>query len=430
MHYFKGWIPTVTGRLSFSILGEAEHPSQAISANVCDHKIRYLITYQKRILLDSILPAKATLARALFDLEGRFWFVCLATSSNDPEVQEDVLTGRLYIFAGREAWRGPAEQLVKSKQAFLKQYTTQIDCASLYSHFNSDFETFQNDLSRYASFWATFNLSRSGVSSVAVPDNIQDSVSPDAPTFPTNPELREELFGSVCAQLFFFLKDIAHHHQHHSPFTDTLVDLYSVESMDEKDDFRWRCETLRMLYRSVLRFKRINDEGVVNLSRGILAYAKSFIEISKREGHHLKPEWIMDTLEDSLLASQERLRLSIQDRIRKITTLRATILSIVGALIAFAALAGLIEGNIVTREEAPAVAAFAKFLVTQPEMVFAVCVILLILSGWLLRIWHTSKFEILRNTTRLVQPMPRKVTVSLLMAGGAFFAWIVIQRIV
>jgi hypothetical protein len=56
-----------------------------------------------------------------------------------------------------------------------------------------------------------------------------------APTFPAG-ERGGHIEHILTAQLFFFLRDIGHRHQHHDPNTDTVVDLWKD---NPNDPFDW-----------------------------------------------------------------------------------------------------------------------------------------------------------------------------------------------
>ena len=104
----------------------------------------------------------------------------------------------------------------------------------------------------------------------------------------------------MCAHSFsFFLKDLAHNHQHHDPKLDTLVDIHPY--IDEKD---WRSRVLRFLYRKIIEYKRNLVTENYHSSLGILIYAKSFRGITDREENikDLPPFIQDDLLEDAIKA--------------------------------------------------------------------------------------------------------------------------------
>ena len=81
---YISWIPTVGRRLSFSLIGQTTHPTEAITANVATKCARYIICLQKRCLLDSSFPIfKKKISQIIFKTNGNFWFLLLAHNIAD-----------------------------------------------------------------------------------------------------------------------------------------------------------------------------------------------------------------------------------------------------------------------------------------------------------------------------------------------------------
>src|SRR5205085_1594541 len=87
-------------------------------------------------------------------------------------------------------------------------------------------------LQKLAGFHAKFELLRTG--EIEITHDVAGRTSPQSLTPPTGPR-GNRFIHSICAQLYFFLKDICHRHQHHHPTTDTIIDLYRAD-----DDVEWR----------------------------------------------------------------------------------------------------------------------------------------------------------------------------------------------
>ncbi len=94
------WIPTVTGRLSFSIIGETDFPAPTEKVNVVDENHRYILCFQKRNnLLDSAIPLfKKTIVDKIWGFLSNLYFVCLAKCKNDPCNDDSDLTGKIFLF--------------------------------------------------------------------------------------------------------------------------------------------------------------------------------------------------------------------------------------------------------------------------------------------------------------------------------------------
>ena len=122
MTRYRGWIPTVAGKLSFRIIGDSSHPTDCISANclVGDH--RYVLCYQGRNLSDAVVRGIARL-RALY---GDFRFAFIGRVRQDIRYINTPLFGHVYIFRDRHHWRHTVEPMVRDSQAFLFRYQQQL----------------------------------------------------------------------------------------------------------------------------------------------------------------------------------------------------------------------------------------------------------------------------------------------------------------
>jgi len=338
---FKGWLPTVSGRLSFSVFGYADHPSKVVSANVADGKTRIIICYQKRNLSDSLFGEY--FARAFFGLSGKFWFALLARADDCATAEDSPLEGHLFLFHERQLWRKEAEVLVRPAQRDLRAFESMTGSMSLSSYFGSHFTDLASSLASLSSFNARFQTQRDGETLIDIP--ALSGFSSNSPAFPDDEPQRGHIIHAVTSQLFYFLRDVGHVHQHHNPSTDTVVNLHLF---DGKDDLTWRCETLRALYRKVLEYKRRKDVAVYGASLGVLAYAEAFERACNERlneqitdgSYKVQPIIFKELLEKSITASQWTLNQQTQEGIRQSDTYRNTLISVLTVLLA---LVGLLQ---------------------------------------------------------------------------------------
>ncbi|MBU5635484.1 hypothetical protein KOM00_01925 [Geomonas sp. Red69] len=275
---FKAWVPNVSGALSFNTLGSGSYPAQPVRANIGDHSSRFIICYQHRTLLDAV---SKTLAKrnAIY---GEFVCLCVGTSSDDPLCLDDTLRGRLFLFEFADDWKQDAKPMVDDAMQVLRQYpgySVARTGSTLGNYFQGRYQDLLDNIPASCAFFVDFELERTGVVTLTMPDSIEHQISKSAPRLPTDQYDRSHMERIVCSQLFFFLKDICHNHQHHDPKSDTLVDIHEVNG-DEK---KWRSNVLRFLYRKVIECKRDFRPASYNSSLGVLIYAKSFRGISMRE---------------------------------------------------------------------------------------------------------------------------------------------------
>lgn len=429
MSQYKGWVPTVSGRLSFSIFGATSHPRRAVVSNVGDGKTRFIICYQKRTPIDAVLPWKELTARRLLNLENNLWCLCIARCSDDPVCVDSDLSGTLYIFNGRENWKGEVEKRVREDQEKLNDLRKDTEKQiMLESAFDDHFKELKKYLSGKAGFLAEFNLCRNGDLSLRSSEAYE--LSPTAPTFPE--EIEARLTHIAYSLLYFFLRDIAHRHQHHDPHTDTIVDVYKVT--DDNDDYSWRSATLRGLLRSILKFKRHRQDSVLANSLGTLAYAKSFKRISIQEleeskckqyltnREKLNPVFYYDELKESINAAQSSVSNQWQRNIRNSELFRNLFFGILGVLFALVGLLSLTKYELDNIAH-PMLTGIAQWLITDTLLaigflgtaIFAVQISngSIDILGW----------KPIRGLIRVIQVFKRNIVVTVLSAMGVIFIW-------
>jgi hypothetical protein len=377
---YKGWVPNVAGRLSFSFFGYTQHPTRAIVANVSDTRERYILCYQKRVLVDGVLPLKEIAARLFFGLDGRFWFVCLGRADDRPSSTTSTLTGHLFLFHVKNTWRSEVEPLVRNVQSYLRDYERNNVGVPLHNHCAKEYNNLLRTLQARASFYSRFTVDRDGEAILAPP--AIEALPEDSPRFPEDPGEQRATLHNVLSQLYFFLRDIGHVHQHHNPRTDTIVDLHECQN---GDDYLWRCETLRCLYRKVLEFKRIKRDDVFSSSLGVLAYATSFRRSSDSKlqalglNKKVEPTIYVDCLTDSITANQSQIAGDIATRMRRSEAYRSTLIATLTFLFALTGLLRLSGGSIQgIATPNPILLDIANLLLAYPvEILFAMPAVLL-----------------------------------------------------
>ena len=154
--------------------------------------------------------------------------------------------------------------------------------------------------------------------------------------------------GKVYAQLFYFLKDIAHIHQHHRPATDTLSRLYP--KLPGESDLAWINKTLKTLYSKVLEYKRNRHEESYPSTLGLLAYVDVFVKIAKKILAEKEHKNLVlrnhDTLKVSIHASQLDHQADASRRAKSFDGMKSLFFSIVAVLISVAGLGNLIRDDI------------------------------------------------------------------------------------
>ena len=407
---FVGWVPTSLGRLSFRLAGLSHHPTRAVRANVSDQSSRYLICYQRRPRLDSALPLRRLLAPLLVSLESDLWFACVARCSNRANDPESPLEGRLYIFARKLLWRRHAELLVREAQANLRTYETLFAHTGLDTYFSARHETLLRRVAEESTAYVDFSLSRQGVARLSLPKDRGFCYHPI--DWPENENERRQIERLMSSQLFFFLKDIIHTHQHHDPDLDTITDLHEDDGTSE-----WRYRTLQSLYLKLIDMRRTRRTDLSFSSLGILSYARAFrIQADKEDKDNVTGTIfsIDDTpLEESIRAAHENAMLAEQKRTTQQERIQSIAFSIVGTLIAGAGLLQLTGYKVPTENVAPPLKALADWVIWKPDVVFGAvaCAVL-----YPLTVPHLIKR--MYWAARLVQTLPKAIAGFILVGSS------------
>ena len=355
---YKGWVPVVGKRLSFSIVGDSVYPTLSINANKADTKKRYVIAYQKRFLSDSPFPIpfisddiKNFILKTLTKNDGIYWFLLVAEASNDLLNPDDCMKGSIYIYRDKKIWRKKIEAHIRKAQSDLSNYEGKRNTED-YADVNSSkkffgMEEIVNALKfpennyHYA---IDFILERNGIATFRKKNEEEllniDNIYHDSISKIVDDSQSEKV---VIDQCFFFLKDLAHTHQHHHHRTETITNLFECNT-DDPDDSKWMYDTLRSLYRKVLQYKRVTDntEGLYFSLKGVLAYTDTFVKIMNEnlgKENHIPLLREHKNIEESIEASEGYSSLISNRKIRLKQTVINLCLSLAAFLIALAGLA-------------------------------------------------------------------------------------------
>jgi len=325
---FRGWIPAVSGRLSFTVFGDTAHPTPAESANVADAKGRYLVSYQNRDAGDALTPR-------LFKLEGDLWFVLIARTKDSSTFTQHYLCGPAFIFRDGQIWKDHVLPHIQEMQELLRNYREHVN-GDLNVYAGSAFESLVSICRRLSSFYGYISASRTGTTDIEIP--WPQSGSPEAPILPDTGPKREHILHKLSAQLFFFIKDLGHRHQHHNPFTDTIVDLHR----SDEEDIQWRLATLYAIYRKIIQYKRNPHIATFSHCIGLVAYARTFNLICEEElgsdKENLLPVYYSSEMVDSIKSTQARIERQFSVIQRQSDTIRNMVISITSLFIGFAGL--------------------------------------------------------------------------------------------
>jgi hypothetical protein len=268
---YAGWIPTVTGRLSFRHIGESRLPSLAVYANFAASSHRAILAYQKRDLSDAKFKP---IVHLVFNLSGTFWFV-LEASSREPPGEEEQLFGKIHIYKSKHDWRSLGEDTVRDAIYTMRDAALSSYGASTKWGLDA-FNAASVALTDTADISTDFVLNRNG--DVFFADPIVKDFSLKHASIDYAKQWGHDFLDWAVNQSYFFLRDVAHRHQHHEYSDDTVIILQKRDS----DDVLWRRRVIYSLFYHIIGTKRSDGPRAQIRGLGILAYCESFQANCKR----------------------------------------------------------------------------------------------------------------------------------------------------
>lgn len=413
---FFGWIPTVSGALSFSAFGDTSHAPRAVSANRADRSTRYLVCYRARDCSDILIPFKSKLGPWFFNLSGKLWFVCVGKCETRNGKQE-TMEGQVLIFHDRELWRSNAGNVVRDAQTLLKSYRygTQPD---IQKHFEHSFGEMIDQLPALSAFNAKFTINRFGFTSLELADDME--VHHTAPTMPDQQPSRDHVKHILAAQLFFFLRDIGHRHQHHDPYTDTIVDLWPETP---RDPFYWKLQTLFSLYRKVISYKRLKAPESFTASLGVTAYADTFRGLIEENATPAQlarmPHFHSENVRNSIHAVDYEMNRRREIASGSSAVTRELILASIALVIAVVGVFQIVEEK-VPYKPAKVLFILADFLITSP--IFTVGLVAGGIFAVRMMIHNPSNNRLVRWLFRLVQTFDLRFAIVIFASLGSIGA--------
>lgn len=367
-----------------------------------------MICAQPRRELDVVLPLKTLSSRMLLGFDGRGIGVCIARASNDPTRTRADLNGHVLWFHKRDGWK-QVERILEELRDCVDRYFEDTPPTESIDATEESIQKRIDQLCRLSHFHAPFCLTRNG--EFTLHSFKQLSVSENAPRFSDSDSEKEHERDVICAQLFYFVKDIAHTHQHHSPRSDSLITLYRSDN----DGDRWKHEVIRSLTLSVLRMKRNRGHCSATGALGILAYVRSFRSLFDTDDQPLIPDFTEEHLERSVRAAADQERERLAHEHRKSDTIRNTIIGLAGLLISIASLYSIIIRNDPTKvvEPHPLLLQLGGVLTQHTPLVLGVAFLYAVFVWNRSGILNWENWGIIRGSLRLVIPLGKRAAVGI-----------------
>jgi hypothetical protein len=380
-YLYAGWVPTVTGNLSFTVVGVTNHPEPSDSVNIEIDTKRYILAAQRRYLGDVVLPwpfGRPTRERVgeWFGLAGSLKFFLHARAVTPQGDPRSCLQGRVVIALDSDVFRRRLKPRFDEVRDQMRIYARDPDNG----HVN-DVVSGHDGLGEFlddSTVIVPFCLYRNGFCYIGRPRVGQFGADGQGPH-----EIDDESARQVAAQAFYFIKDLTHRHVHHPGSTDTVCDLYEIEGDED-----WRALTLYGLYRKIIRLKRYQPDTAYDLADGLLAYAESFRKLwesdevidrySPSPAEKIPTYHVEESRQSLGAANRLHEKVSDENYRAEFRTVNVLILGLI-VVSTTAAISGLMDAPSTSNVEVhPDLLAFRQKILADPYMVTAVLLLVLL----------------------------------------------------
>ncbi|RVT92971.1 hypothetical protein [Sphingomonas crocodyli] len=291
-HSYAGWVPTISGHLSFSLIGSRElglDGCRSFNRQTSDGARRVVAVLQRRAAQDSIITRRI-LKYFRPEIEQDFLLIGCSGQAITPYFRGDtlksstdgqgVLAGLLVVIPhdAEKNNENARNKLLDDIRAVLDDEThaaesvpdrlvNLLDQAKIATH-------------TVGSYRMSFALFRTGEFRLwfDMPQFLQSNVYAQAVE---QGIMEAETARILPSQSYFFVKDVAHLHYHHEPHSDQLLPLVQLKAPSsltsvDTNEHDWRRDTLWGLARVVAQFRRQGRINDYKKALGILAYADAF----------------------------------------------------------------------------------------------------------------------------------------------------------
>ena len=289
LNSWAGWIPTVSGQLSFSIIGHSSAAANCAYVNDLlprrannDAPARFIALHQYRTAPDYPWPDWITrwlMPGAAQDFvliaetcEAKIQVNLPRDASGKPTVDaipnaQGVLSGKIYILLHDRHPR--QDNRNKAFVAKLKRLMWQSKSES--------FDVTKESIVKVIDLWrnsgiplleVNFSLFRTGEFRVWLDPKPWKKVI--GTTFFDD---ATKIFPN---QIFYFVKDVVHRHYHHNGSSDQMLSLTKASGDFAKSEIDWRRQTLWGLVRVVMQYRRTGRWPDLQKAKGVAAYAEAF----------------------------------------------------------------------------------------------------------------------------------------------------------
>lgn len=418
MKKLYSWVPTVSGRLSYSHMGEDAFPRHCTHLNqIGRSQDGQAIFYQVRYCDDFVIPffGKWDVVRNgivnIFKwfrkplrhkkLSGRHIFVATVEKVEMQDQMLDRITGKIYPMRAYEPKMGKTTEQISKDVRDQIISGMRLNENAKKNHLKELVNVTNRSLSPVCPLVLEFNISRNGIAEISY----------------ANPSLDEREARDYAEQGFFFLRDISHVHQHHDPRTDTIVRVHD-EGVSFYRDIYFD------LFRYIVRFKRRKSPKNIIRASGLLAYASSFRQIA--EGKDCFPnDYQIDNLKISLDSAQFELDFKAQKSISTITFYLTMIFTVFGLLLSLTSLTQFgTDAQKRLVQPSDFAIGFTQLIAANPFLSFLIVAGTIFIGMLVFGKIVPNTYSWFQNLQRLLNHRPRASTFTILFVSGAILTFL------
>jgi hypothetical protein len=348
--FCRAWLPSVAGNLVYRLIG-TRSSLWGRTGNARLGETRFVIAWQKRAFLATEYNDKDFFADVKSLFRKRYFFLTWMRCEDGQN-----LYGKAFLFLRTSEWYEIAPKVNRAIDFIIgsrhpsEAYRHAPE--EFHENVSADIKKILRELDDVFAFRVEFSIKRDGISDIL----IEEAKSSNETTERNEFIRRNHLVFPFAEQCFFFIKDISHSHQHHSPYESSITRLHQYSSAQAHN---WAHATVKDMLKRIIQLKGEMRADKVASSLGILAYLRAFEKVLIKNNIISSGNQCYEELGASILARREFL-VSAGERKREATRLYLTItLAILGALFGLVGVARVADESLLQISQ---VSSFINFL--------------------------------------------------------------------
>jgi hypothetical protein len=405
--FYKGWVPTVNGRLSFKLIGETRYPTEPEYVNSADESHLYVAALQSRQLSDVLFEP---VAGRLLGYSGHFDFILCARARRAPTSPDSKLIGRIFLFHRQTFVESNARDIFRASVKSMRA----LDPGAANLGLKQQYLALGQELRGRCDLYMDVVVNRDGITTLSRLRWGNRGLERNTEEHATS--IGFDLEHGIADQMYFFVRDLTHQHQHHGNDADTII---TTQRQTKSDDMSWCLEIMYSLYFHIITVKRKENPSEHVRALGILAYLQSYKNIIQRRKDIVQPTLKLPTFDDasskeSIKATKDYIDFKLNEQKRNSDNQKAFLLWIVAT--AFTVVnftVGFADKNLPPNAT---VLAVANFLKTNAYILPALAIVALAYSAS--NLIMKPRYDFKRDVVRL-SIAGRSVAVTIAFALGA-----------